>query len=68
MQVTNKNQLTKGDRVTINDNEIAAMMGYRTLTGTVFLVNPHNNTFSLKCNQTGALELIELGDGQITKE
>lgn len=67
--VNNKTELTKGDKVTVQNNSIAQMMGYETLTGTVFLVNPnaHVNTVTIKCDQTGCLELVEIGDGEIWK-
>lgn len=60
-------QLNKGDRVRIEGNSILAdCMGIPIATGTVFLV--HGKGFAFKCDQTGAMERCDFGDGKITVE
>lgn len=56
-------KLEKGQKVKVTGNEIFTMMGYAVVTGTVFNKNPNGNSFSIKCNETGAIELVSLDDG-----
>jgi len=58
----------KGDKVKIVNNEIFECMGYKTVTGEVFVVYPDGQGFSFKCDQTGSIETCDFGDGEITKE
>jgi hypothetical protein len=54
---------TKGRRVAIHGNSIFEFMGYSTVTGTVFV--PRTGGFSFRCDQTGAIETVNFGDGVI---
>lgn len=56
----------KGDRIAVTGNEIFDIMGFKRVTGTVFVVNPNGKSLSIECDQTCAIELVELGDGLIT--
>ena len=67
MQIKYKSQLTKGDKIVVKGNSIAEIMGFGTLTGEIFLVNPYNETVTIKCDQTGALECVDIGDGEMIK-
>lgn len=57
----------KGDRIAVTGNEIFGVMGFKRVTGTVFVVNPNGKSLSIKCDQTGAIELFELDDGLVTR-
>lgn len=57
--------LKKGQKVSVTGNEIFKMMGYEKVTGKVFLVNLQRNSFSIQCDQTGAIELVDMGDGEV---
>lgn len=57
----------KGERIKVIGNSIFECMGLgRVVTGTVFMVLPTGN-LSIRCDQTGALELVEIGDGEIER-
>lgn len=58
-------ELTKGQKVRVTDNEIFDIMGYEEVTGTVFVLNPNRDSFSILCDQTGAIELVTLKDSVI---
>ena len=60
------NLIKKGDRVAIRDNSIFECMGFKMVTGTVFLVYPDGHGFALKCDQTKAIENCDFNDGSIT--
>lgn len=64
-QITSIKQLTKGQKVRVTNNEIFGYMGYDVVTGSVFLLNLPMNTFSIQCDQTGAIELVTLESGII---
>lgn len=57
--------LKKGDKVKVTENEIFKIMGYRSVTGTVFSFHDDNSGFSMKCKETGAIEGVEFGDGEV---
>jgi hypothetical protein len=56
----------KGQKVEVIGNSIFDMMGYSRVTGTVFMVYPEGKSLALKCDQTRAIELVELNDGITT--
>lgn len=62
-QINSIGQLNKNQKVKVTNNEIFDIMGYDVVTGTVFVLNPTMNSFSILCDQTGHLELVTLGDG-----
>ena len=57
--------MKEGDTLHITGNSIFEMMGFQKVTGKVFLVYPDGYGFSFKCDQTGALEICDLNDGDI---
>ncbi len=59
--------LDKGQKVEVKNNEILTIMGIPVATGTVFALRPDNSGFSLKCDQTNAIETVDFGDGELTK-
>lgn len=60
--------LKKGDKIIIQNNSIFDCMGYKKVTGTVFLVYPDGRGFGFKCDQTGCMETCDFNDGTITKQ
>jgi len=46
----------KGDRIRIKGDEIAAMMGYAEVTGTIFSVSSSGVPKAIQCDQTGCIE------------
>lgn len=58
-------EFQKGDKVKITDNSIMKMMGYPTVTGTIFMF--YDDAFALKCTETGSMERISWEDGEIEK-
>jgi len=58
--------INKGDYITVENNEIAKMMGHRVMSGKVFLVT--KSSYHIQCEQTGCIELIDKDDGTITKQ
>ena len=57
--------IKKGDKVQICNNTIFEMMGFSKVSGTVFIVYPDGQGFGFKCDQTGAIEGCDFGDGDI---
>ncbi len=55
----------KGDKVKVTGNSIFKAMGYDVVTGTVFMVYPDGHGFSLRCDQTSAMETADFGDGNV---
>lgn len=64
-QLKNPKDLQKGDSVRVENNEIFKMMGYKTVTGAVFMLRADGSGFALKCKETGAMETVDFGDGEI---
>ena len=58
--------LKKGDLVAIENNSIFEMMGHEVVTGTVITLRGDNSGFSIKCQETGAMETVDFNDGIIT--
>lgn len=56
---------SKGQRIFVTGNSIFEIMGYDEVTGTIFNVNPNGKSLSIRCEETGAIELVEIGDGEI---
>ena len=59
--------MNKGDKVTICFNSIFEMMGFTKVTGMIILIYPSGKGFSFKCDQTGAIETCDFGEGDIQK-
>jgi hypothetical protein len=55
--------MTRGTKIKVTGSEIFSMLGYRVVTGTVFIVGEHSLHF--KCDQTGAMEIVSFGDGKL---
>jgi hypothetical protein len=58
-------KLVKGQRIKVSNNEIFEMMGYKEVTGTVFVVNPNGKSVSIQCDQTRCIELVEVSESKI---
>lgn len=58
-------QVTKGQKVKVSGNSIFEMMGHKEVTGTVFVVREDGSGFSIKCDQTRAIETVDNDDGEI---
>ncbi len=52
-------------RIKVTDNSIFKMMGYTEVTGSIFIINPNGLSISIQCDQTRALESVDLHDGTI---
>jgi len=60
--------LKKGDKIKITGNSVFSVMGYKEVTGTVFMIYPDGHGFAFKCNQTGCMETCDFNDGNIKIE
>ena len=60
--------IKKGDKIILENNSIFECMGFKKVTGIVFLVYPDNHGVGFKCDQTGSMETCDFGDGILTKE
>lgn len=58
--------LKKGDRVRVTSNSIFLAMGFEVVVSTVFLLYADGRGFALKCEETGAIETVTYGDGEIS--
>jgi hypothetical protein len=59
--------LKKDDKILITKNSIFEIMGFKEVTGTVFIVYPDGHGFSFKCDQTKSIETCDFGDGTVQK-
>lgn len=52
----------KGDRIQIIKSPTFEAMGFKKVSGTVFLLHDNGN-ISFRCDQTGAMEIAREGEG-----
>lgn len=58
-------EFKKGDKVVITGNSIFKEMGHDKVSGEIFLMK--KDGFHFKCKDTGAMEIVDFGDGKIEK-
>lgn len=63
--IRNLSELKKNDTIIIKNNKSFLILGYQKIIGTVFLIKDDNKKFSIKCKETGFIENIEFGDGDV---
>lgn len=58
-------ELKKNDMVIVKDNKSFNVLGYNKVIGCIFLIRDDKKGFSIKCKETGFIENIEFGDGDV---
>ena len=58
-------ELKKGDSIIVKDNPSFVSLGFKSIRGDIFTIEPGKLHFTIRCKETDKLEQISLEEGVI---
>lgn len=63
--ISSIDELKKGDTIIVKDHASFEALGYSRVTGQVFIINRGIPEFTIKCEETDSIEIVNIENGRV---